>query len=123
VQKVLETIEKPCAQVDSAMLKLKDFDEDKNKIILELDVKCNEKMYKNKFEKVRKNLADISDIMRSVNSAKVAVPAFCDILMMYANTESYFTQSETYRKSKSDDVVIRRCDVRHSAGASMDKFS
>lgn len=60
--------------------------------------------------------------MRSVNSFKVAVPAFCDILMMYANTESYFTQSETYKKSKSDDVVIRKCDVRHSEGANMDKY-
>jgi hypothetical protein len=76
-----------------------------------------------KYEKVRKVLADISAILRSVNSQKVAVPAFCDILMMYANTETYFTQSETYKKSKSDEVVIRKCDVRHGEGASMDKYS
>jgi len=40
---------------------------------------------------VRKVLADISAILRSVNSINVAVPAFCDILMMYASTETYFT--------------------------------
>ena len=73
------------------MLKLKDFEEERNKIILDFDEVAKEKMYKSKFEKVRKNLSDISDIMRSVNSSKVAVPAFCDILTMYANTESYFT--------------------------------
>jgi len=40
--------------------------------------------------------------MRSVNSTRVAVPAFCDMLTMYAHTETYFTQSETYKKCKSD---------------------
>jgi hypothetical protein len=43
--------------------------------------------------------------------------------MIYAKTETYFTKSETYKKSKSDEVIIRRCDVRHPEGASMDKTS
>ena len=48
-------------------------------------------IFQQKYEKVRKVLADISAILRSVNSQLVAVPAFCDILMMYAATETYFT--------------------------------
>jgi [histone H3]-lysine4 N-trimethyltransferase ATXR3 len=68
-------------------------------------------------------LADISAILRSVNSINVAVPAFCDILMLYARTETYFTQNDCYKKSKSDTVIIRNCDVRHGDNAKMDKFS
>ena len=53
----------------------------------------------------------------------MAVPAFCDILVLLANTETYFTQNELYKKSKSDEVNIRKCDVRQGEGASMDKYS
>ena len=79
--------------------------------------------YKIKYDKVRKVLADISEILRSANSHTVAIPAFCDILMMYAHTETYFTHSENYKKFKSEEVVIRRCDVRHAQNSSMDKIS
>jgi len=68
----------------------------------------------------RKAIADISAILRSVNTVKVAIPAFCDILLMYARTECYFTQSEVYKKCKSGTVIIRNCDVRHPEGANMD---
>jgi hypothetical protein len=50
-----------------------------------------EENFKHKYNKVRKVLSDISDILRSVNSHTVAISAFCDILMMYAYTETYFT--------------------------------
>ena len=83
----------------------------------------SEETFETKYSRVRKVLADISAVLRSVKSHRVAVPAFCDILMLYAYTESYFTQTESYKKCKSDEVVIRRCDVRHPEGASMDKFS
>ena len=81
-----------------------------------------ESMYQSKYEIVRKVLADVSEVLRSVNSQIVAMPALCDILMMYANTETYFTQNEHYKKSKSDEVNIRKCDVRQGEGASMDKY-
>lgn len=75
------------------------------------------------YDNARKCLADISAILRSVNSLKVAIPAFCDILIMYAKTEHYFTQNERYKKSRSDTVAIRNCDVRHPEGANMDQYS
>ena len=43
------------------------------------------------YDRARKTLGDASAILRSVNTLKVAIPAFCDILKMYASTESYFT--------------------------------
>jgi len=72
------------------------------------------------YNMARKAIADISAILRSVNTVKVAIPAFCDILLMYARTECYFTQSEVYKKCKSGTVIIRNCDVRHPEGANMD---
>ena len=88
-----------------------------------LTPEVSEAYYKELYDKARMVLADISDILRSINSYKVVIPAFCDILMMYAYTESYFTQTEIYRRCKSDVVVVRRCDVRHPPGAKMDKIS
>lgn len=82
-----------------------------------------EEIYRVKYEKVRGLLESISNILRSVNSLKVPIPAFCDMLMMYAHTETYFTQSENFHKCRSDEVIIRRCDVRHASGSAMDKFS
>lgn len=73
------------------------------------------------FDEARKTLGDASAILRSVNTTDVAIAPFCDILKMYSSTESYFTQSETYRKCKSDTVYIRNCDVRHPEGANMNK--
>ena len=78
---------------------------------------------KMKYKKARKALADVSALLRSVNSNKVQVPALCDILMMYAKTEHFFTQTEAYKKCKSNEVVIRNCDVKHAEGANMDKYN
>lgn len=80
-----------------------------------------EATFKEKYDKIRKILENISNILRSVNSQKVPIPAFCDVLMMYAYTETYFTQNQNYRKCDSDIVLIRNCDVRHKQGALMDK--
>jgi len=60
-------------------------------IQLAMDDNTEDLLYKDKYNGVRKVLADISDILRSVNSLHVMIPAFCDILLMYAHTETYFT--------------------------------
>lgn len=83
----------------------------------------SETHFKDKYTAARKKIADVSDILRSVNSYKVAIPAFCDILMMYAHTETYFTQNEKYHRCKSDEVIVRRCDVKSSQNEKMDKFN
>lgn len=40
------------------------------------------------------------------------VPALCDILWLYANTTTYFTPNEEYKKFKGEEQRIRKCDVR-----------
>ena len=75
------------------------------------------------YDKARKTLGDASAILRSVNTLKVAISAFCDILKMYSSTENYFTQTETYKKCRSGTVIIRNCDVKHPEGANMNKES
>jgi len=45
-------------------------------------------------------------------SAKVTIQPLCDILWLYANTHTYFTPNEGYKRIKGDDVRIRKCDVR-----------
>ena len=66
---------------------------------------------------------EVSTILRAAKSDTVAVPAFCDILVMYARSEHFFTQTDAYRKCKSDTVTIRNCDVVHKQGAEMDKYN
>ena len=91
-----------------------------SKISSNLDQK-QQKEYKELYDLSRKCLGEIAELLRAVNSLKVAMSAFCDILMMYAYTDHYFTQSESYRKCRSGTVIIRNCDVRHPEGANMDK--
>lgn len=40
------------------------------------------------------------------------MPALCDVLWLYANTNTYFTPSESYKKCTGDNRKIRKCDVR-----------
>jgi hypothetical protein len=54
----------------------------------------------------------ISDKLRTVNSKVVQIPALCDVLWLYANTMTYFTPNESYKKTKGDEQKIRKCDVR-----------
>lgn len=119
---VINMIEKDTwsAQVNQALNILK---EEKETITISSDTIESEKSFKIKYEKARQKIADVSDILRSVNSFKVAIPAFCDILMMYAYTETYFTQNEKYHRCKSDTVIVRRCDVKAGENAQMDKFN
>ena len=96
VMSVLEKIEK-CAQVDQSKQMLQNSNSTitlsltEDMQVVEPPSSDNEDLYKQKYFKVRKVLGDISEILRSVNSINVAVPAFCDILMMYSATETYFT--------------------------------
>jgi len=47
--------------------------------------------------------AQVSDELRKLNSRKVQIPALCDILWLYANTVTYFTPNENYKKTKGDE--------------------
>lgn len=40
------------------------------------------------------------------------ITAFCDVLILYARTETYFTPNESYKKVIGDEIKIRKCDVR-----------
>lgn len=71
-----------------------------------------EEIYRIRFEEVRGVLGHVSDILRSANSHSVMIPAFCDILMMHAHTSEYFTHNERYKRCKSEQVNVRRCDVK-----------
>lgn len=63
-------------------------------------------------------MATISGLLRPVKSNKVMVQSFCDILWMYANTETYFTPNEAYKKCTGEEIKIRKCDVRSEVQAS-----
>lgn len=40
------------------------------------------------------------------------ITPLCDVLYLYANTETYFTPNENYKKVVGDEIKIRKCDVR-----------
>lgn len=54
----------------------------------------------------------MSDKLRTIESQTVQIPALCDTLWLYANTNTYFTPNEKYKKTKGDEQKIRKCDVR-----------
>lgn len=68
--------------------------------------------FKDLYDEALMKFATVSDKLRTVNSNKVAIPAFCDILWLYANINTYFTPNEVYKKTKGEDQKIRKCDVR-----------
>ena len=47
--------------------------------------------------------ATVSGKLRAVTSLTVAIPALCDNLWLYANTSTYFTPNENYKKTKGDE--------------------
>lgn len=62
----------------------------------------DESFYEEMFNHVLSSFASVSDMLRSVKSNVVAIPALCDILWLYANTQTYFTPNEVYKKCKGD---------------------
>lgn len=74
--------------------------------------------YENRFSKIRNVFALVSDVLRSVYSQNVQIPALCDTLWMYANIETYFTPNESYKKTRGDEIEIRKCDVRQTKQSS-----
>ena len=54
----------------------------------------------------------VSNALRSVKSSTVMITALCDILILYAKTETYFTPNESYKKVIGDEIAIRKCDVK-----------
>ena len=73
-------------------------------------------IYTEKYKNVLIKLGLVSDKLRTCNSKILQIPALCDILWLYANTETYFTPNEHYKKTKGDDQKIRKCDVRMPTG-------
>jgi Protein SET DOMAIN GROUP 2 C-terminal len=45
----------------------------------------------------------MSDKLRTIESKTVQIPALCDTLWLYANTNTYFTPNEKYKKTKGDE--------------------
>jgi len=39
---------------------------------------------------------------------------------MYANTENYFEHNKKFASCKSQDVIVRKCDIKHKSGDSME---
>ena len=50
-----------------------------------------EEYYKIKFDEIRSVLREISKLLRNVDSGRVMIQPFCDILWMYGVVETYFT--------------------------------
>lgn len=67
-----------------------------------------------KYNKIRKAIGNVSELLRIVKSSKVGIPAFCDILVLYASTETYFTTNDSYTRTKGQTVYVRECDVKHN---------
>ena len=44
------------------------------------------------------------------------IQPLCDMLWLYANTQTYFTPNEHYTKCKGEKLGIRRCDIRSEGG-------
>ena len=71
--------------------------------------------YKNKLHQARSIMLFISQELRGFNSRRVAIPALCDNLVLYARTETYFTPNDDYYKCIGKEVLIRKCDVAGQA--------
>ena len=49
-------------------------------------------------------------MLRHVKTKRVAIPALCDNLLLYARTLTYFTPFE-YGRYRGREILIRKCDV------------
>lgn len=49
-------------------------------------------------------------MLRHVKTSKVAIPALCDNLLLYARTLTYFTPSD-YGRYRGKEIIVRKCDV------------
>jgi hypothetical protein len=81
----------------------------------------SEQLHLQKLQVVRDCFEDVSRTLRQVNSKTVKVPPLCDMLLIYARTETFFTNNDELLKTKGERIDIRQCDVRHKDGSSMDK--
>ena len=79
----------------------------------------SQERFAEKIKQARCILLYVSQELRGLESRRVAVPALCDILVLYAKTETYFTPND-YLKCTSKEVHIRKCDV---AGQAADQES
>lgn len=68
--------------------------------------------YRELYEEALHKIGFVSETLRSAQSVKVTIQPLCDILWLYANTHTYFTPNEGYKRTKGDEQKIRKCDVR-----------
>ena len=91
-------------------------------VLNDVEMKLNEVECEDlKFSMAREALLEVSKLLRNVNSKKVAISAFCDILVLYSCTETYFTTNEDYRRCTGGKVIVRNCDIKSEK--SMDKWT
>ena len=76
------------------------------------DDQSEEEFYKVFFDDIRSILNLVSQELRLVNTRRILIPPLCDTLVLFSMTETYFTPTETHRKIVSDQVFIRKCDVK-----------
>lgn len=69
----------------------------------QLDEEMHRRDYQEAFEQIQSTLAQISGVLRTIKTNRVMIPALCDVLWLYANTHTYFTPNENYRKCKGDE--------------------
>eukprot|EP00826_Nyctotherus_ovalis_P047374 TRINITY_DN5443_c0_g1_i9.p1 TRINITY_DN5443_c0_g1~~TRINITY_DN5443_c0_g1_i9.p1 ORF type:complete len:508 (-),score=88.05 TRINITY_DN5443_c0_g1_i9:237-1760(-) len=60
---------------------------------------------------IRRKFGKMSLLFGGIVSATVGTKSLSDILLMYANTTTYFTSSNTYERVVSREVEVRLCDV------------
>ena len=70
----------------------------------------DDNFYSDKVKRIRQVLLFMSQELRSIDSMTVTIQPFCDNLVLYARTETYFTPND-YSKSTGKEVHIRKCDV------------
>lgn len=64
-----------------------------------------------KYHDVLKILKELSSYLRKFDSKIIFTKALADIIYLFCNTLTYFTQTESYRKFTGDEVAVRRCEV------------
>lgn len=60
---------------------------------------------------IRRKFRKMSLLFGEIVSATVGTKSLSEILLMYANTTTYFTSSNTYERVVSREVEVRLCDV------------
>ena len=74
------------------------------------DIKDDE-VFKEMFMNVLNYLKELSFVIRRTKSRIIFTEALADTLYLYSHTYTYFTPSDIYKRFKSQEVAVRRCEV------------